>query len=74
MVNEISKNIYGWNFTSNGTLHPVAASNRKLTAVTPAGKKDKVGVAAGIGFAPTAPSWSSHSAAFRAPMARSTRS
>jgi 6-phosphogluconolactonase len=49
-VNGISKNIYGWTFTSNGVLHPIAASNRKLTAVTPAGKKDKVGVAAGIGF------------------------
>jgi 6-phosphogluconolactonase len=49
-VNEISKNIYGWTFTSNGVLHPIAASNRKLTAVTPTGKKDKVGVAAGIGF------------------------
>jgi 6-phosphogluconolactonase (cycloisomerase 2 family) len=50
VVNEVSKNIYGWTFTSNGVLHPIAASNRKLTAVTPAGKKDKVGVAAGIGF------------------------
>jgi 6-phosphogluconolactonase len=50
VVNEVSENIYGWTFTSSGALHPVAASNRKLTAVTPTGKKDKVGVAAGIGF------------------------
>jgi 6-phosphogluconolactonase len=50
VVNEASENIYGWSFTSGGVLHPIAASNRKLTAVTPAGKKDKVGVAAGIGF------------------------
>jgi 6-phosphogluconolactonase (cycloisomerase 2 family) len=50
VVNEISKNIYGWTFTSNGVLHPISGSNRNLTAVTPAGKKDKVGVAAGIGF------------------------
>jgi 6-phosphogluconolactonase len=49
-VNEISKNIYGWTFTSGGVLHGIASSNRKLTAVTPSGKKDKVGVAAGIGF------------------------
>jgi 6-phosphogluconolactonase len=50
VVNEISKNIYGWTFTPSGVLHPIAGSNRPLTAVTPAGKKDKVGVAAGIGF------------------------
>ncbi|HTP20436.1 MAG TPA: beta-propeller fold lactonase family protein [Solirubrobacteraceae bacterium] len=50
VVNEISKNIYGWTFTAGGVLTPIKGSNRKLTAVTPAGKKDKVGVAAGIGF------------------------
>jgi 6-phosphogluconolactonase len=49
-VNEISKNIYGWTFTANGALHPIKGSNQKLTAVTPKGKKDKVGVAAGVGF------------------------
>jgi 6-phosphogluconolactonase (cycloisomerase 2 family) len=50
VVNEIGKNIYGWTFTPSGVLHPIAGSNRKLTAVTPTGKKDKVGVAAAIGF------------------------
>lgn len=50
VVNEISKNIYGYTFTPSGVLHPIAGSNQKLTAVTPKGKKDKVGVAAGIGF------------------------
>jgi 6-phosphogluconolactonase len=50
VVNEISKNIYGWTFTPSGVLHPIAGSNQKLTAVTPKGKKDKVGVAAAIGF------------------------
>jgi 6-phosphogluconolactonase len=49
-VNEISKNIYGWTFTSNGKLTAIKGSNQKLTAVTPKGKKDKVGVAAAIGF------------------------
>ncbi|HUA06869.1 MAG TPA: beta-propeller fold lactonase family protein [Solirubrobacteraceae bacterium] len=49
-VNEVSGNIYGWSFTSGGVLHPIAGSNQKLTAVTPTGKKDKIGVAAGIGF------------------------
>ena len=51
VVNETSANIYGWKFSSTGKLTPVAGSNRKLTAVTPKGKKDKVGVTAGIGFA-----------------------
>jgi 6-phosphogluconolactonase (cycloisomerase 2 family) len=50
VVNEASKNIYGWTFTSSGVLTPIKGSNQKLTAVTPKGKKDKVGVAAGIGF------------------------
>ena len=50
VVNEASKNIYGWTFTSGGVLKPIKGSNQKLTAVTPKGKKDKVGVAAGIGF------------------------
>jgi 6-phosphogluconolactonase len=50
VVNEISQNIYGWTFTPSGVLHPIAGSNQKLTAVTPKGKKDKVGVAAAIGF------------------------
>jgi 6-phosphogluconolactonase len=49
-VNEISKNIYGWTFSSSGKLTAIKGSNQKLTAVTPKGKKDKVGVAAGIGF------------------------
>jgi 6-phosphogluconolactonase (cycloisomerase 2 family) len=52
VVNEASENIYGWTFTSNGVLTPIKGSNQKLTAVTPKGKKDKVGVAAGIGFTP----------------------
>ena len=51
VVNETSANIYGWKFSSTGKLTPIAGSNRKLTAVTPKGKKDKVGVTAGIGFA-----------------------
>jgi 6-phosphogluconolactonase len=51
VVNETSQNIYGWRFSTTGKLTPVAGSNRKLTAVTPKGKKDKVGVTAGIGFA-----------------------
>jgi 6-phosphogluconolactonase len=50
VVNEASKNIYGWTFTPSGVLHPIAGSNQKLTAVTPKGKKDKVGVAAAINF------------------------
>jgi 6-phosphogluconolactonase len=50
VVNGNSANIYGWSFSSTGKLTPLAGSNRKLTAVTPTGKKDKVGVAAGIGF------------------------
>jgi 6-phosphogluconolactonase len=50
VVNEVSQNIYGWTFTPSGVLHPIAGSNQKLTAVTPKGKKDKVGVAAAIGF------------------------
>ena len=51
VVNETSQNIFGWKFSSTGKLTPLAGSNRKLTAVTPKGKKDKVGVTAGIGFA-----------------------
>lgn len=50
VVNETSANIYGWSFSPTGKLTPIARSNRKLTAVTPKGKKDKVGVTAGIGF------------------------
>ena len=50
VVNEASKNIYGWTFASNGVLTPIKGSNQKLTAVTPKGKKDKVGVAAAINF------------------------
>jgi 6-phosphogluconolactonase (cycloisomerase 2 family) len=50
VVNEVSKNIYGWSFNSSGVLTPIAGSNQKLTAVTPKGKKDKVGVAAAINF------------------------
>jgi 6-phosphogluconolactonase len=50
VVNETSANIYGWHFSSSGRLTPIAGSNRKLTAVTLKGKKDKVGVAAAIGF------------------------
>lgn len=49
-VNETSANIYGWHFSSTGKLTPIAGSDQKLTAVTPKGKKDKVGVTAGIGF------------------------
>ncbi len=51
VVNETSANIFGWSFSATGKLTPIAGSNRKLTAVTPKGKKDKVGVTAGIGFA-----------------------
>ena len=51
VVNETSQNIFGWKFSSTGKLTPLAGSNRKLTAVTPKGKKDKLGVTAGIGFA-----------------------
>jgi len=51
VVNETSQNIFGWKFSSTGKLTPLAGSNRKLTAVTPKGKKDQVGVTAGIGFA-----------------------
>ncbi len=51
VVNETSANIYGWHFSSTGKLTPIAGSDQKLTAVTPKGKKDKVGVTAGIGFA-----------------------
>jgi len=51
VVNETSQNIFGWKFSSTGKLTPIAGSDRKLTAVTPKGKKDKVGVTAGIGFA-----------------------
>jgi 6-phosphogluconolactonase len=50
VVNVNSANIFGWTFSSTGKLTPIKGSNRKLTAVTPAGQKDKVGVAAGIGF------------------------
>jgi 6-phosphogluconolactonase (cycloisomerase 2 family) len=50
VVNELGKNIYGWTFSPSGVLTPIAGSNQKLTAVTPKGKKDKVGVAAAIGF------------------------
>jgi 6-phosphogluconolactonase len=51
VVNETSQNIFGWKFSSSGKLTPIAGSDRKLTAVTPKGKKDNVGVTAGIGFA-----------------------
>jgi 6-phosphogluconolactonase len=51
VVNETSANIYGWKFSSSGKLTPIAGSNQKLTAVTPKGKKDKVGVTAAVGFA-----------------------
>jgi 6-phosphogluconolactonase len=51
VVNETSANIFGWRFSSTGKLTPIAGSDQKLTAVTPKGKKDKVGVTAGIGFA-----------------------
>jgi 6-phosphogluconolactonase len=50
VVNEISQNIYGWRFSSDGKLTGIKGSKEKLTAVTPKGGKDKVGVAAGIGF------------------------
>ena len=50
VVNETSQNIFGWKFSATGKLTPIAGSNRKLTAVTPKGKTDKVGVTAGIGF------------------------
>jgi 6-phosphogluconolactonase len=50
VVNETSANIFGWHFSSTGKLTPIAGSDQKLTAVTPKGKKDKVGVTAGIGF------------------------
>jgi hypothetical protein len=43
-------NIYGWHYSSNGKLTPIPFSNRRLTAATPSGKKDKVGVVAGSGF------------------------
>jgi len=50
VVNEASQNISGWRFTPDGKLSSIKGSNEKLTAVTPKGAKDKVGVAAGIGF------------------------
>ena len=50
VVNETSANIFGWHFSSTGKLTPIAGSNRKLTAVTPKGKKAAIGVVAGIGF------------------------
>jgi 6-phosphogluconolactonase len=50
VVNEASQNIYGWRFSSDGKLTGISGSNEKLTAVTPQGGKDKVGVAAAIGF------------------------
>ncbi len=50
VANGISNNIYGWHFSSTGKLTPIAGSNRKLTAVTPQGKKDKDGVVAGTAF------------------------
>jgi 6-phosphogluconolactonase (cycloisomerase 2 family) len=50
VVNEASQNIYGWRFSSSGKLTGISGSNEKLTAVTPKGGKDKVGVAAAIGF------------------------
>ncbi|MGN6170270.1 MAG: beta-propeller fold lactonase family protein [Solirubrobacteraceae bacterium] len=50
VVNEASKNISGWRFTSAGKLTAIKGSKEKLTAVTPKGAKDKVGLAAGIGF------------------------
>ena len=43
-------NIYGWHYTSTGKLIPIPFSNRRLTAATPSGKKDKVGVVAGSAF------------------------
>jgi hypothetical protein len=50
VVNEGTHNIYGWRFTSDGKLTGIKGSNEKLTAVTPKGAKDKVGVEAAIGF------------------------
>jgi 6-phosphogluconolactonase len=50
VLNGKSLSIYGWRFSSTGKLTPIAGSDRKLTAVTPKGKKDKVGAPAGIGF------------------------
>ena len=50
VVNEASQNISGWRFTPDGKLTSIKGSKEKLTAVTPKGGKDKVGVAAGIGF------------------------
>jgi 6-phosphogluconolactonase len=50
VLNEQSESIFGWSFSSTGKLTPIAGSKRKLTAVTPEGKKDKVGAAADIGF------------------------
>ena len=43
-------NIYGWHFSSTGKLTGIPSSARRLTAVTPSGKKDMVGVVAGSGF------------------------
>jgi 6-phosphogluconolactonase len=51
VVNENSGNIFGWTFSATGHLTPIAGSDQKLTAVTPKGKKAKVGVTAEIDFA-----------------------
>jgi 6-phosphogluconolactonase len=50
VLNGLSYSIYGWLFSSTGKLTPIAGSDRKLTAVTPKGKKDSNGAPAGIGF------------------------
>ena len=50
VVNEASQNISGWRFTPDGKLSSIKGSKESLTAVTPKGAKDKVGLAAGIGF------------------------
>ncbi len=50
VLNGLSFNVYGWRFSSNGKLTPIAGSNQKVIAVTPKGKKDKNGAPAGIGF------------------------
>jgi 6-phosphogluconolactonase len=50
VLNGLSFNVFGWRFSDTGKLKPIAGSNRKLTAVTPTGKKDSNGAPAAIGF------------------------
>jgi len=50
VLNGLSYSVFGWHFSSTGKLTPIAGSDRKLTAITPKGKKDKNGAPAAIGF------------------------